>query len=205
MNVVLANGDFKTIDSNSDLWWGMQGAGHNFAVVTSVTAKIYDIEHYDWAIETIVFSGDKLEQVYEATNKYILQDGKQAADIHDWTYWQNDARYDTEGVRSLRGLDMVIVANIEAASYNHLHRPRGCYCRRCQVHYPLPRHRSPRCHASVGHFQGYRNVDWYCHRIASMPGLWFQQPSLPHLHIYLQHHCAAKGLGSLRLGYLWRR
>jgi FAD/FMN-containing dehydrogenase len=99
MNVVLANGDFKTIDSNSDLWWGMQGAGHNFAVVTSVTAKIYDIEHYDWAIETIVFSGDKLEQVYEATNKYILQGGKQAADIHDWTYWQNDARYDTEGVR----------------------------------------------------------------------------------------------------------
>ena len=99
MNIVLANGDFKTIDSKSDLWWGMQGAGHNFGVVTSVTTKVYDIEQYDWAIETIVFSCDKVEQVYEAANKYILQGGKQSADIHDWTYWQNDARYDTEGVR----------------------------------------------------------------------------------------------------------
>ena len=76
MNVVLANGDLKTIDSKSDLWWGMQGAGHNFGVVTSVTSKVYD-----------------------AVNKYIVQDGKQADDIHDWTYWQNDARYSTEGVR----------------------------------------------------------------------------------------------------------
>jgi len=99
MNIVLANGDLKTIDSKSDLWWGMQGAGHNFGVVTSVTTKVYEIEHYDWAIETIVFSGDKVEQVYEAANKYILQGGKQSANIHDWTYWQNDARHDTEGVR----------------------------------------------------------------------------------------------------------
>ncbi|KAG9375853.1 FAD linked oxidase N-terminal [Pyrenophora tritici-repentis] len=97
MKVVLANGDLKTIDSNSDLWWGMQGAGHNFGIVTSVTTKVYDIKHYDWAIETIVFSDDKVEEVYEAVNKYILQGGKQAADIHDWTYWQNDATYSTEG------------------------------------------------------------------------------------------------------------
>ena len=99
MNVVLANGDLKTIDNKSDLWWGMQGAGHNFGVVTSVTSKVYDVTHYDWAIETIVFSGDKVEEVYDAVNKYIVQDGKQADDIHDWTYWQNDARYSTEGVR----------------------------------------------------------------------------------------------------------
>ena len=99
MNVVLANGELKTINSKSDLWWGMQGAGHNFGVVTSVTSKVYDVEHYDWAIETIVFSGDKVEKVYEAANKYILQGGKQAADIHDWSYWQNDATYSTEGVR----------------------------------------------------------------------------------------------------------
>jgi hypothetical protein len=137
MNVVLANGDLKTIDSNSDLWWGMQGAGHNFGIVTSVTTKVYDIEHSDWAIETIVFSGDKVEEVYEAANKYILQGGKQAADIHDWSYWMNDATLDTERVRWLTSLDMISVANIEAAGYRLLHRPRGCYCRRCQVHHPL--------------------------------------------------------------------
>ncbi|KAJ4312741.1 hypothetical protein N0V94_007294 [Neodidymelliopsis sp. IMI 364377] len=91
MNVVLANGDLKTIDANSDLWWAMQGAGHNFGIVTSVTSKIYDIVNTNWAIETIVFSGDKIEALYEAANKYIIQDGKQSKKIHNWSYWQNDA------------------------------------------------------------------------------------------------------------------
>ncbi|KAF2199742.1 FAD-binding domain-containing protein [Delitschia confertaspora ATCC 74209] len=96
MNVVLANGEVKTIDANSDLWWAMQGAGHNFGIVTSVTAKIYDIVHSNWAIETIVFSGDKVEAVYEAANKYILQNGTQSSDIINWSYWLNDASLDTE-------------------------------------------------------------------------------------------------------------
>jgi FAD/FMN-containing dehydrogenase len=91
MNVVLANGDLKTIDANSDLWWAMQGAGHNFGIVTSVTSKIYDIVNTNWAIETIVFSGDKIEALYEAANKYIIQGGKQSKKIHNWSYWQNDA------------------------------------------------------------------------------------------------------------------
>jgi FAD/FMN-containing dehydrogenase len=99
MNVVLANGDLKTIDANSDLWWAMQGAGHNFGIVTSVTSKIYDIVHTDWAIETIFFSGDKVEAVYEAANEYIVRNGNQSADIHNWSYWQNDASLDTEKVR----------------------------------------------------------------------------------------------------------
>lgn len=100
MNVVLANGEFKTIDSTSDLWWGMQGAGHNFGIVTSVTSKIYDIEHFDWAIETIVFSGDKVEEVYDAANKYILKGGNQSVEIQNWSYWQNDLTLDAERVRS---------------------------------------------------------------------------------------------------------
>ncbi|RBA11834.1 hypothetical protein FPRO05_14186 [Fusarium proliferatum] len=51
MNVVLINGSFKMIDQKFDLFWTMKGAGHNFGIVISVTAKIYDIEHRDWAIE----------------------------------------------------------------------------------------------------------------------------------------------------------
>jgi FAD/FMN-containing dehydrogenase len=101
MNVVTANGALRTITPNHDLWWGMQGAGHNFGIVTSVTAKVYDIKHRNWAIETIVFSGDKVEAVYEAANKYILQDGKQDDDIHNWSYWQNDAEIDPENVSYL--------------------------------------------------------------------------------------------------------
>jgi FAD/FMN-containing dehydrogenase len=101
MNVVLANGDLVTINSTSDLWWGMQGAGHNFGIVTSVTTKIYDIVQPNWAIETIIFSGDKVEAIYEAANKHILQNGSQSSDIINWSYWLNDATLDTEQVRPL--------------------------------------------------------------------------------------------------------
>jgi FAD/FMN-containing dehydrogenase len=94
MNVVLANGSLVTIDQSSDLFWGMQGAGHNFGIVTSVTAKIYDIVHSNWAIETIIFSGDHVEAVYEAANDHIVQNGSQTEDIINWSYWQNVAELD---------------------------------------------------------------------------------------------------------------
>jgi hypothetical protein len=96
MNVVLADGTLKTIDQSSDLFWGMQGAGHNFGIVTSVSAKIYDIVHSNWAIETIIFSGDQVEAVYEAANEHIVQNGAQAEDIINWSYWQNVAELDAE-------------------------------------------------------------------------------------------------------------
>ncbi|CAO2650808.1 Nn.00g091050.m01.CDS01 [Neocucurbitaria sp. VM-36] len=96
LNIVLANGDLKTINSKSDLWWGLLGAGHNFGIVTSVTTKIYNIEHPNWAIETIIFSGDKVQAIYEAANKYILQGGKQSSDIINWSYWLNDASLDAD-------------------------------------------------------------------------------------------------------------
>ncbi|KAJ5385005.1 FAD-binding type 2 [Penicillium concentricum] len=86
MNVVLADGTLKKVDNNSDLFWAMKGAGHNFGIVTSLTSKIYPIEHRDWAIETITFSGDKVEAVYQATNDYLLN---QAAEVISWTYWMN--------------------------------------------------------------------------------------------------------------------
>ncbi|KAF1979872.1 FAD-binding domain-containing protein [Bimuria novae-zelandiae CBS 107.79] len=96
MNVVLANGTLTTINKNSDLWWGMLGAGHNFGIVTSVTTQIYDIEQPNWAIETLVFSGDKVEEVYAAANEHIIQNGTQASDIINWSYWLNDPTLDAE-------------------------------------------------------------------------------------------------------------
>ncbi|CAI7618286.1 unnamed protein product [Penicillium discolor] len=94
MNVVLADGTLKTIDQSSDLWWAMKGAGHNFGIVTSLTSKIYDIQHRDWAIETISFSGDKVEAVYEAANEYLLKNGTQPADLINWSYWMNNPDVD---------------------------------------------------------------------------------------------------------------
>ncbi|KAI8411283.1 hypothetical protein FOFC_07877 [Fusarium oxysporum] len=88
MNVVLADGTFKMIDQRSDLFWAMKGAGHNFGIVTSVTAKIYDIEHRDWAIETLVFSGDQVGEVYQAANEHLLR--KQPVGVINWSYWLNN-------------------------------------------------------------------------------------------------------------------
>jgi FAD/FMN-containing dehydrogenase len=98
MNVVLANGSLVAIDENSDLWWAMKGAGHNFGIVTSLTSKIYDVEHTDWAIETIYFSGDDVEAVYEAANDVLLKNGTQPEDVHNWSYWLNIAAFDADKV-----------------------------------------------------------------------------------------------------------
>ncbi|KAH2184532.1 hypothetical protein KXW61_000848 [Aspergillus fumigatus] len=88
-NIVLANGSLKTIDAKSDLWWALNGAGHNFGIVTSVTTKIYDIQHADWAIDTLIFSGDKVEAVYQAANEHLLKNGTQPVDLINWSYWLN--------------------------------------------------------------------------------------------------------------------
>lgn len=96
MNVVTADGKLRTIDSNSDLFWAMQGAGHNFGIVTSVTSKVYDIENTHWAIETIVLNGDKIEDIYKAANEVFINIGTQRTKIHNWSYWQNDINLDAD-------------------------------------------------------------------------------------------------------------
>lgn len=98
MNIVLANGTLVTLDSSSELWWAVKGAGHNFGIVTSVTSKIFDIEHRDWAIEIITFSGDKVEEIYEAVNKYLLKNGTQPTDVINWSYWFNKPDADASNV-----------------------------------------------------------------------------------------------------------
>ncbi|KAJ3578451.1 hypothetical protein NPX13_g2106 [Xylaria arbuscula] len=86
MNIALASGALETIDSSSDLWWAMKGAGQNFGIVTSVTVKVYDIEHTDWAIETFIFSGDMVEAVYETANKHFAN---LTSHVINWSYWLN--------------------------------------------------------------------------------------------------------------------
>lgn len=90
MNIVLADGTLTTIDSTSDLWWAMQGAGHNFGIVTSVTSKIYDIEYPDWAYKQYVFTGDKFTDVYNNVNEHISMNGSQPVDIANYAFLYND-------------------------------------------------------------------------------------------------------------------
>ncbi|PKS05902.1 hypothetical protein jhhlp_007733 [Lomentospora prolificans] len=96
VNIVLADGSQKTIDQRSDLWWAIRGAGHNFGIVTSATVKIYDVEHANWAVETLIFSGDKVEEVYQAVNGHLTKDGNQSVDVINWSYWLNNPDIDAE-------------------------------------------------------------------------------------------------------------
>ncbi|KAK9369875.1 hypothetical protein V1509DRAFT_638558 [Lipomyces kononenkoae] len=95
MNVVLADGTLTTIDENSDLWWAMRGAGHNFGIVTSVTSKIYDLVP-NYAIETLIFSGDNVEAVYEIANDNWLTNGTMPVDLNNWSYWYFDPTSDPD-------------------------------------------------------------------------------------------------------------
>jgi fumiquinazoline A oxidase len=76
MRVILANGTILTTSAteNSDLFWGMRGAGQNFGIVVSAVLKTFPQTnngmHYD---AELAFSGDKLEAIFELTNKLMDQ------------------------------------------------------------------------------------------------------------------------------------
>ncbi|KAK6845412.1 hypothetical protein PG995_015522 [Apiospora arundinis] len=83
--LVLPNGDAVTVsqDSNPDLFWAIRGAGHNFGLVTEWEYRIYDVENPKMAYEIFVFSGDKLEALYELTNKMMKT---QPPEVIHWGY-----------------------------------------------------------------------------------------------------------------------
>ena len=74
--VVLADGSAVTAseDSHPDLLWALRGAGHNFGVVTEVKHKLYDVPlNAKWATKSYIFTGNKVEEVFEASNALIDQ------------------------------------------------------------------------------------------------------------------------------------
>ena len=74
--LILANGSAITVSNSehSELFWALKGAGHNFGIVTSFSYKIYDrtAENENWAVDTMIFTGDKLEEVFEQANKLLV-------------------------------------------------------------------------------------------------------------------------------------
>ncbi|CAN8106525.1 unnamed protein product [Discula destructiva] len=71
-NIVLANGTEIGVNetSHSDLLWALKGAGHNFAIITSVVKKIYPKEIDTWHYHTYTWTQDKLETVFELLNQF---------------------------------------------------------------------------------------------------------------------------------------
>jgi len=92
--VVLANGTAVTVSSTSypDLFWGLRGAGHNFGIVTEFTYKIYDVPKDDsWAFETLIYTGDKVEEVYEQINGFPDR-GEEDVEVANFSFfaWMPD-------------------------------------------------------------------------------------------------------------------
>ena len=74
--LVLANGSAISVSDteHADLFWALKGAGHNFGIVTSFEYKVYDRtrENENFALETLIFTGDKLEDVFTEANQMLL-------------------------------------------------------------------------------------------------------------------------------------
>ena len=69
--VVLASG--KVVEAsrttNADLFWALQGAGHNFGIVTSLEVQTYDIPS-NWTVYSLVFTTDKVEALFQLINEF---------------------------------------------------------------------------------------------------------------------------------------
>tara|TARA_R110002003_G_scaffold96_10_gene7481 strand:+ start:23133 stop:24065 length:933 start_codon:yes stop_codon:yes gene_type:complete len=85
LNVVLANATAIKVSNTShpDLFWAMQGAGHNFGIVTSLDYKIYNIPNTDvggriWSYEMLTYDAtpENVKKVY-GLSKEMLDDGSQ--------------------------------------------------------------------------------------------------------------------------------
>ncbi|KAI4932264.1 uncharacterized protein J4E92_004164 [Alternaria infectoria] len=69
--IVVASG--KVVEAsrtkNADLFWALQGAGHQFGIVTSLEVKIYDIPS-NWTVYSIIFPSDKVEALFSLVNEF---------------------------------------------------------------------------------------------------------------------------------------
>lgn len=95
--LVLPNGELVTVSENShpDLFWAIRGAGHNFGLVTEWKYRVYDDIAPLWSYEIFVYSGDKLEALYDLANQ-LLQD--QPPELVHWGYIIKVAEIDPDHV-----------------------------------------------------------------------------------------------------------
>lgn len=80
--VVLASG--KIVEAsrakNADLFWALQGAGHNFGIVTSLEVKTYDIPS-NWTVYNLIFKTDKVEALFSLINDFEEPTAKRSAKL----------------------------------------------------------------------------------------------------------------------------
>lgn len=83
--MVTGSGQILTVSAtkNSDLFWGMRGAGVNFGIVTSATYRIYDTINNGMVYNAdISFDGEKNETIFKILRSYQgTQDNKLAISV----------------------------------------------------------------------------------------------------------------------------
>lgn len=69
--VVVASGQEveASKQKNPDLFWALQGAGHNFGIITSFELKAYDVPS-NWTVYTLVYTSEKLEALFNLINDF---------------------------------------------------------------------------------------------------------------------------------------
>lgn len=84
---MLANGTAITVsaESHPDLFWAMNGAGHNFGIVTGYKTKVYELGSHDtWSFELLFFTGDQVEDVYATSNELMKTQPAEAVHMSMW-------------------------------------------------------------------------------------------------------------------------
>jgi FAD/FMN-containing dehydrogenase len=81
-HVVLANGTLVETSKtkNSDLFWAVRGAGHNFGILTSFEVNTFDIPS-NWTLNQFIFAPDKLEAVFSLVNELEEPSSKRPAKL----------------------------------------------------------------------------------------------------------------------------
>lgn len=100
--MVMGDGTLQKVDSNHELWWAVRGAGHNFGIVTSITTKIYDVQHAAWAFQNFTFTGDKVQALYTALNDHVLKNGTQSVDVFHYSLFVKVPPIDAEKVCTIK-------------------------------------------------------------------------------------------------------
>ena len=69
--LVVASGEIVEASrtKNADLFWALQGAGHNFGIVTSLEIKTHDILS-NWTVYSLIYPSEKLESLFSLLNDF---------------------------------------------------------------------------------------------------------------------------------------
>jgi FAD/FMN-containing dehydrogenase len=80
--VVLASGKLVEVSrtKNADLFWALQGAGHNFGILTSLEVKTYDIPS-NWTVYSLIYPTEKVEALFALINKFEEPASKRPAKL----------------------------------------------------------------------------------------------------------------------------